>query len=143
VLFPFVEKALASWKGSYDAIGQGGSSADVISWITGRAPLEHPISPGMGEKVLAMVRHAEQNHIPASMGTYPESEEAKYNGTQIYADHSYTVMGTVVQNGITYIKLRNPWDEIGPEPYLGHGIFLITPDKAAQLYQTFFTVADA
>jgi len=44
---------------------------------------------------------------PMTANTYGSGD--MYNGSMIFAWHSYTVLGWTLQNGNKYIILRNPW----------------------------------
>ena len=72
---------------------------------------------------------------PATAVTLSDASAAKYKGTNIYTDHTYTVYGTSVENGVKYVQLRNPWGESeptgnGPDD----GIFKLPIDQFMSLF---------
>ncbi|MFO0727748.1 MAG: C2 family cysteine protease [Myxococcota bacterium] len=139
--FPLLEKAYASWKGSYDAIGNGGSSGRVFQDLLGIDYTEKNISEGDGAKVFAWAKHAVDNKLPASVGTYGESEDARYTNSGLYSDHSYSVMDTKIENGKQMIQLRNPWGESEPgNDGKNDGIFWIEASKVAHYFETFYSI---
>ncbi len=136
--FPLVEKAYAQWKGSYNAIGNGGLSSEVFEEVLGRAGQDMSISEGRAEAVWNTLKAAVDRKSPVSAGTYGESDEARYTNTGVYADHSYSVFGYEVKNGEKYVILRNPWGESEPYPGDGKndGIFSLKLKDFTHLYQT-------
>lgn len=66
------------------------------------------------DEVWQRIKSAFDAKQPISLGTYGESEEARYAGSGIYANHSYSVLGYSVRNGERYVKIRNPWAESEP-----------------------------
>src|SRR5262249_22706179 len=102
--FPLVEKAYAQWKGGYDAIGHGGDSSLVMQEVLGNYGQSMNVSAQYANEVFAKIQEALRTKQPVSAGTFPETEAARYTNTGIYADHSYSVLGTSERDGKKYIK---------------------------------------
>ena len=110
-----VEKAYASWKGSYDKIGHGGQSADVITGLTGEACKTAPTA-GTGENDTLWLRmqKASQDKRPMTASTGGE-EDPRYKDPKagVYGWHAYTVMGVEEKKSAgkseRSVTMRNPW----------------------------------
>ncbi|MBM4282494.1 MAG: hypothetical protein FJ137_17660 [Deltaproteobacteria bacterium] len=107
--FPILEKAFAKWKGSYDAIGNGGSSAAVLTALTGKSTTY--LDPGYDspDAIFRAVKAAGDNKQPMCAGTHDDKK--LYTNTGVYANHAYSVLGAEESGGKKYILLRNPWGE--------------------------------
>lgn len=139
--FPLIEKAYASWKGSYDAIGNGGSSGKVFQECMGIDQYERDIMESKPTELFNNVKAAIDSGRPASLGTYGEDQESRYTNSGIYSDHSYSVLGYKVENGKQMLQLRNPWGESEPgNDGKNDGIFWIEASKAAHFFETFYSV---
>jgi len=139
--FPLLEKAYASWKGSYDAIGNGGSSGRVFQDCMGIDSVTNSIYESKPNELYNMAKASIDAKIPASMGTYGEHDSARYTNSGVYGDHSYSVLNYKTENGKQMLQLRNPWGESEPgNDGVNDGIFWIEASKAAKLFQTFYTV---
>jgi hypothetical protein len=110
-----VEKAYASWKGSYEAIGNGGNSGDVITALTGE-PCRSTQTAGVGENdpLWAKMLKASQEKRPMTAGSGGEEDE-RYKDPKagVYGWHAYTVMGVeekkVGAKSEKTVTMRNPW----------------------------------
>jgi hypothetical protein len=91
--FPLVEKACAQWKGSYDAIGNGGHVSDVFEDCMGVEASSFNIGYGGADRVWNQVVKNVDAKKPVGAGTFGEDREALYTNTGIYANHAYSVMG--------------------------------------------------
>lgn len=141
--FPLIEKAYAQWKGSYEEIGQGGVAGAVMGEVLNKGYDYVSISAANKDRVFDQIKAAASRGQPMAAGTYGTSEAARYTNTGVYANHAYSVLGTEEENGVKYVKLRNPW---GQSEY-GHdgkndGFFRIELDKFAELYRAVHIIED-
>jgi hypothetical protein len=135
--FPLAEKAYAQWKGSYNAIGNGGMSDDIFAAVLGRDGQEMTISEGNADAVWTQLKKSFDAKQPISAGTYGDEEIPRYANTGIYTDHSYSVMGYKEKNGERYVTLRNPWGESEPAGNgANDGIFDIKLADFSKLFET-------
>ena len=134
--FPLIEKAYAQWKGSYDAIGNGGVAGQVMSDVMGKGYKYENISAANKDRIFEMIKTAAANKQPMAAGTYGTEDAAKYTNTGVYAHHAYSVMGVEEENGTKYVKVRNPWgqSEHGSDGK-NDGFFRIELGKFAELYR--------
>ncbi len=135
--FPLVEKAYATWKGSYNDIGNGGMSSDVFQAVLGKDGQDMSIKYAAPDKMWATIKTAIDNKQPVSAGTYGDDQDALYTNTGVHSDHSYSVLGYVEKNGEKFVTIRNPWGEVepagnGPDD----GIFNLKLADFQKLYQT-------
>lgn len=139
--FPIVEKAYAQWKGSYEAIGNGGVSGKVMSEVLGGSYDYTSISDYNKDGVWQQIQEGEQNGWPMTAGTYGKDEAERYTNSGVYANHAYTVLGVEEENGVKYVKLRNPWGQSEPRNNgADDGFFRLTTDEFAKLYNNFAIV---
>ena len=137
--FPLIEKAYATWQGSYDTIGNGGMSSDVFEHVLGKPGRDMTVSTSSStqDRVWSQLKKAVDNKWPVSAGTHGESQEALYTNSGVYADHSYSVLGYEERNGERYVQLRNPWGESEPSGNgANDGVFLLKMADFSKLYQT-------
>ena len=66
------------------------------------------------EQMFTKLKDAVDNKKPATASTYGHHSQAKYAGTNIFADHTYVVLKTKTENGKDYVWLRNPWGNTEP-----------------------------
>jgi hypothetical protein len=110
---PLLEKAYAQWKGGYEAIGAGGNPGDVMTAITGKGSDYNWVSPSTNtDKLFKTIQDAMKAGKSAAAVTYGEHSSVKYDGTGVYADHTYSIWGVSEENGKKFIQLRNPWGEV-------------------------------
>lgn len=107
--FPVLEKAFAKWKGSYDAIGNGGSSAAVLTALTGKSTDYLSTGYESADQIFRAIKEGGDNKRPMTAGTHDDKK--LYTNTGVYGDHAYSVLGAEESNGKKYILLRNPWGE--------------------------------
>ncbi|MGC4113424.1 MAG: C2 family cysteine protease [Myxococcales bacterium] len=139
--FPLIEKAYAQWKGSYDAIGNGGVSSDVWEACMGKNGSQDYVSSMGADKLWTEIKSAIDEKRPCGAGTYGEEEEAKYTNSGVYADHAYSILGYSEKDGVKYVTMRNPWGESEPSgDGKNDGIFNLKLDDFRKLYQTFMYV---
>lgn len=135
--FPLIEKAYAAWKGSYNAIGNGGLSSDVFEAVLGKEGRDMGIKYTSPDRMWATIKRAIDAKQPVSAGTYGDDQDALYTNTGVHSDHSYSVLGYLEKDGERYVTLRNPWGEVepagnGPDD----GIFNLKLSDFQKLYQT-------
>jgi len=107
--FPIVEKAYAKWKGSYNAIGNGGSPASVMTALTGKPTRSFDTGYDNADTIFNAVKAAGANKQPMTAGTHDDAK--LYTNSGVYADHAYSVLGGEEANGKKFVLLRNPWGE--------------------------------
>jgi len=135
--FPVLEKAYAQWKGSFNAIGDGGHSDVVMQEILGRNGTSMSVREGNEAAVFAQIKRSLDAKQPVSAGTYGESQSARYTNSGVYANHSYSVIGyRTADDGTMMVKLRNPWGESEPAGNGSNdGIFELDIKTFNKLYQ--------
>lgn len=110
--WPLVEKAYATWKGGYHAIGNGGTAHDALATLVGRRPRHRMLRADRQdehwEELIALVDS--RSPVVASTG----SQTARYRNTGIMSSHSYAVLGYRGRAATRSVLLRNPWGEVQP-----------------------------
>ncbi len=131
-----LEKAFAQRAGSYGKI-EAGVPGDAMSAITGKPSTDIDLRAAgtKPDAVFDQLAKAVKAGKPITAATLSDASSAKYTGTNIYSDHTYSVWGTSVEGGTKYVHLRNPWGESepagnGPDD----GIFKLPLDKFISLY---------
>jgi hypothetical protein len=136
--WPLLEKAYAQYKGSYDAIGNGGSAGTVMSAMLGLQTSYVSLgskSQTTQDRAWNAIKSQIDNKLPAALGT--GDEEDRYRNTGIYGDHSYSVLGYKEENGKRYVKIRNPWGESEPSGNgANDGVFFMELSKVCELYDS-------
>ena len=129
-----MEKAFAQWKGGYEAIGNGGTAGSVISAVTGKSASWTTTASNLNA-VYEQVKTGTANHKPMAAPTHGTTSGVDYNGTGVYANHMYTVLGASEEAGQKYIQLRNPWgrSEHGSDGK-DDGIFKMKLEDFGKLY---------
>ena len=107
--FPIVEKAYAKWKGSYNTIGNGGSSASVMTALTGKPTRSFDTGYDTADSIFNAIQIAGTNKQPMTAGTHDDAK--LYTNTGVYGDHAYSVLGGEESSGKKFVLLRNPWGE--------------------------------
>ncbi len=115
-LWPSIlEKAYAAWKGSYDAIGNGGNSGDVMTALTGEPCRSAPTQgAGNNDPLWTKMKKASDEKRPMTASTGGE-EDPRYKDPEagVYGWHAYTVLGVEEKKAgaVTdrIVTLRNPW----------------------------------
>ena len=105
-----IEKAYARWHGSYNSIGNGGYASDALFALIGKRTRSYDPASTNTASAIESAGKAGRAQVAC---TYGEHDGVKYEGTDIYADHCYTLRGVKRSGGKTYVQLRNPW---GPSP---------------------------
>lgn len=146
--FPLLEKAYAVWKGGtngYQKIGSGGFSSDVFQAVLGQKADYRDVTPATADATFDFIKGQLAKHLPVSTGTYPETYHARFTNSGVFADHSYSVLGTREAGGQKFIRLRNPWGDTEPggaKPLDGKddGVFELPLATYGKLFATAMSV---
>jgi hypothetical protein len=133
-----LEKAFAARAGSYDKI-QGGMPGDAMEAITGKKSsyLGFRNTPREADKVWAAIGAAMRAKKPTCAATLGDSSRKKFDGTNIYSDHTYAVFGVSESKGVRYVHLRNPWGEGEPKGNgRDDGVFELPLDEFMRLFSS-------
>jgi hypothetical protein len=139
--FPLLEKAYASWKGSYDEIGKGGAASDVFQACLGKTGWCETFGESDGRWLWEHLTDRLDKKLPVALGTYSEAGKKRYTNTGVYPDHAYTVLGYKDEAGKQMVQLRNPWGT--EEPLVGgdeHGIFWMDIKDVCHLFENIYSV---
>ena len=131
-----LEKAFAQRAGSYGKI-EAGVPGDAMTALTGKKSkdLDLRAKGTKPDQVFQEIDAAVKAGKPITAATLSDASSSKYTGTNIYSDHTYTVWGTSVENGVQYVHLRNPWGESEPAGNgKDDGIFKLSMDQFMSLY---------
>jgi len=143
--FPIVEKAYAVFKGqSYEAIGNGGAPGELLSEVFGKYGDDYDLPRANADKVFSQIKAAAAAKKPMAAVTFGDEKESMYTSTGVYADHTYSILGTTEKNGQKFVTLRNPWGESVPDGEGdGHqdGIFNMPLADFMKLYESFSIAA--
>jgi hypothetical protein len=104
-----IEKGYAVWHGSYTAIGSGGTAADAIFALSGKATRSYDPKAAATATAIGKAGKAGKAQVACTFGDH---DGVNYDGTGIYSDHCYSLRGIDTRGGKTYVQLRNPW---GPQ----------------------------
>ena len=135
------EKAFAEWKGGYNEMGEGGSSAGALEALTGATTSYKSTEYTPADTMWDKIKAATDKGNPMSAGTYGEDRKDMYAGTRMYAWHAYTVLGAHEKgrgkNRKKYVKLRNPWGSSEPgSDGKDDGIFELTLADFMKFYSS-------
>ena len=137
--FPLVEKAYAQWKGSYDAIGNGGSSADVFEEFTG-AMGRSTNAAGNPDSVWRTITTAIDAKKPVAAGTHDDGGPVNYANTGVFGDHAYSILGYEKVGTDRILIIRNPWGESEPAGNgANDGVFKMKLEEFQKLYDNVMT----
>lgn len=139
--YPLIEKAYAQWKGSYDAIGNGGSAGRVMSEVLGRSQGYEWVSAGREDALYTRIQRDIARGVPMAAGTHGTDQASRYTNTGVYANHAYSVLGVEEKNGEKFVKLRNPWgqSEYGNDGK-NDGFFSLPMKKFTELYSSLYVL---
>jgi hypothetical protein len=143
-----VEKAFAQWKGSYEAIGEGGWPAEALAAVTGQQVTTLDTTQTTPDDLFAQITAATQSKQPTVCYTYPNAgHEADFaaTGTTVQSDgsllsgvvdsHAYSIFGTSTQDGQRFVTLRNPWGMHEPgSDGRDDGVFKLPLEQFMKLY---------
>lgn len=135
--FSLVEKAYATWRGSYEVVAQGGSVGQLQSEVLGRPNVEHWLNTGVSaEQVFATIQAGTSQQRAMAAGTYGTQEAARYTNSGLYAHHAYSVLGAKEENGQQLVTLRNPWASGEPgRDGVDDGVFDLPLQDFMRLFQ--------
>jgi hypothetical protein len=115
------EKAFAKWilqdSGDAPDITQtaGGDPAKATAQITGKTPYYYDTASRTADQLYTVVRsHSISYKTFAPMTAWTYASGPNYTGSNIAANHAYTVLGWAWNNSKQYIVLRNPWGQTEP-----------------------------
>ena len=138
---PLMEKAFAKFKGSYEAIGNGGWPSETMSTLTGQ-----PAKMGGTDELSPTEMFATMKNTLAAGRLVCASTGggAKYRKSGLVTAHAYSVLGVSERNGVKYVTLRNPWGFKEPgQPDGGDGVFKLTLSKFLQLFPEYYATEAA
>jgi hypothetical protein len=131
-----VEKAYAKWHRSYNAIGNGGTAADVLYALTGKKTKMY--SPKGTAVVTAIEAAAKAGRAQAACTFEEKGGPVDYTNTGIHGDHCYTLRGIERSGSQVFVLLRNPWgpwkNTEPPDDGVQDGIFKLELSKFAKYY---------
>ncbi|MCU0697157.1 MAG: C2 family cysteine protease [Myxococcaceae bacterium] len=134
--FSLVEKAYATWKGSYDVVARGGSVGQLQAEVLGRPNVEHWLQGRSPDEVFQVLTKGQAERRAMSAGTFGSNEAARYTNTGLYANHAYSVVGVKDDGGQKLVTLRNPWASGEPRgDGLDDGVFDLPLDDFIRLFQ--------
>ncbi|MDP3157347.1 MAG: C2 family cysteine protease [Archangium sp.] len=137
--YPIIEKAYAQWKGSYDAIGNGGSSADVFEDFTG-AQGRSTNAAGNPDSVWRTITTALDAKKPVAAGTHDDGGPVNYANTGVFGDHAYSILGYEKVGADRILIIRNPWGESEPAGNgANDGVFKMKLEEFQKLYDNVMT----
>lgn len=123
------EKAFAKWTTQdptdFPDMGtlNGGDPCQAIAQLTNRNPYYFDTASRTADTMYSIVNSLSANQktvYPMTAWTYYSDEKTLpgyYDGSNIAANHAYTVLGCATQGNKKYIVLRNPWGWFEP-----HGV---------------------
>lgn len=133
--FALVEKAWATWRGGYEAVGAGGVQNQVFEAVLGRAAgwlaLDGRTAP---DAVWGTMVATLQAGLP--LGAATESvDDGRYANTGVHANHGYTVLAATEVGGERTVTLRNPWGQGEPRgDGVDDGVFQLSFDEFQRLF---------
>jgi Calpain family cysteine protease len=87
-----------------------GDPAKPAAQITGKTPYYYNTDSRTAEELYIVVRsHSVSYKTLAPMTAWTFASGPSYDGTNVVANHAYTVLGWAWQNSKQHIVLRNPW----------------------------------
>lgn len=133
------EKAYAEWKGGYNEMGEGGSSAAALEALTGSQTTYKSTEYTPADHMWDKIRKATASGEAVSAGTHGKDRDDIYQGTRLYAWHAYTVLGAREKgrgkDRKRYVKLRNPWGRVEPgQDGKDDGVFELTLEDFMKFY---------
>jgi len=115
------EKAFAKWT-TQDPSDEpdittlsGGDPGYAIAQLTGKTCYYYDTWSHTSDELWGIVREnsvAFKTLNPMTAWTYGSGDQ--YNGSNVVANHAYTILGWAWNNGKMYIILRNPWGYVEP-----------------------------
>ncbi|MCA3011950.1 MAG: hypothetical protein INH41_06055, partial [Myxococcaceae bacterium] len=135
--YPLVEKACAQWKGSSDAIGDGGLVNDVFEACLGQHAEDLALEHATEARVFDTIERAVDAKKPVGAGTFGSDETSRYTNSGVSADHASSVLGYEQRGGARYVMLRTPWAGSAPrDDGPNDGVFALELKAFMQLFQS-------
>jgi hypothetical protein len=144
--YPLIEKAFATWKGSYEKIGEGGNSGSVLEACLGRWAQDVTLKKHARdiETTWTSITEALKKRAPVVLGCYGRDKDSLYRGTGIFSDHCYTVLDTKTEDKKRWVQLRNPWGCASPgrkkNDKTDKGVFWLPLEKVARYFSYLSTL---
>lgn len=136
--FSLIEKAYAQWKGSYNAIGNGGHVGDVFEDCLGIVSSSLSITPSNIEVVWNQIVASVDAKKPLGAGTAAEDTEAAYTNTGVYANHAYAVLGYEMQGTQRSVVLSTPWGAAMPAGKAAEATLRLPIEVFGRLFQSLY-----
>lgn len=133
--FPLVEKAYATWRGGYEAVGRGGVQNQIFEGVLGRPAGWLAVDETSDrDAVWGTMQATLQAGLPLGAATH-SVDDGRYANTGVHANHGYSVLGTEQSGSERFVVLRNPWGEGEPRgDGVDDGVFRLKLDDFVKLY---------
>lgn len=116
------EKAFAKWISGQDGdrpditVTHSGDPIKAMAQINGREPQYYRNENHGPEDLLGVVRHNSVNRRTINpMVAFTHATGPQYRGSNLVANHAYSVLGYAIVGDRQYIVLRNPWGVTEPQ----------------------------
>jgi hypothetical protein len=143
LLWPaLLEKAYAVFRGgSYDDIGNGGTSNHLFEAVLGTAGMTRAVGRDDADACFQLVSEKLGAHLPVCLASYDESG-SRFHGSGVHGDHTYTVLDAFTKaDGSRWLQLRNPWGNSEPAGNgKDDGVFTLPIEKALRYFCAVWTV---
>lgn len=110
-----VEKAYATWKGSYQALADGGLAEEPLYALTGQdSEWVEKLQAVPAQELWERLRAATEDRRPMVSGTFDKSAKKKspsrdYEKLGLQDGHAYALLEAFEQGGKRFVRLRDPW----------------------------------
>lgn len=133
--FPLVEKAYATWRGGYEAVGKGGVQNQIFEAVLGRPAGWLAVDPSTSHDAVWDTIQATLNvGLPIGAATH-SNDDGRYANSGVHANHGYSVLKTETEGSERYVVLRNPWGSGEPRgDGVDDGVFRLKLDDFVKLY---------
>jgi hypothetical protein len=133
--FPLVEKAYATWKGGYEAVGLGGVQNQIFEAVLGRPAGWLAVSETSDvESVWGTIQATLDAKLPLGAATH-STDDGRYANTGVHANHGYSVLRTETEGNDRFVVLRNPWGSGEPRgDGVDDGVFRLPLQDFVKLY---------
>jgi hypothetical protein len=107
-----LEKAYAQWRGG-DYNQLAGPATEIFKALTGRIGAVWDL-PNSADSQFQLLRRS-LDAGEAVTAAPSQFDDFRYQGTNIFTMHQYTVVDCFERDGGRFVKLRNPWGRVEPE----------------------------